>query len=65
MQKKIYVAPFDPGISGAIESAVKSVAGVTGCVASPDKCQVCVDFDGADENAINAAISSAGAEVLG
>lgn len=65
MQKKIYVAPFDAGIVSAIETAVKAVAGVTNCVASPDKCQVCVDFDGADEGAIDAAISGAGAEVLG
>lgn len=65
MQKKIYVAPFDDGCVAKIEAAVKAVAGVTNCVASPDKCQVCVDFDGADEAAINSAISSAGVDVLG
>lgn len=65
MQKKIYVAPFDAGLIASIEAAVKAVAGVTNCVASPDKCQVCVDFDGADEGAINSAISSVGVDVLG
>ena len=69
MQKKIYVAGmFDPDTAGKVEAAVKGTAGVTSVVANPDKSQVLVDFDdGASgiDDAINAAISSAGVEVLG
>ena len=65
MQKKIYVAGmFDPETCSKVENAVKAVSGVTGCVANSDKSQVLVDFEGADEGAINAAISSTGVEVL-
>ena len=48
--------------------AVKGVQGVTNVVANPDKSQVLVDFDEGTagiEDAINAAISSAGVDVLG
>lgn len=69
MQKKIYVDGMnDDGVAAKVDAAVKAVAGVTGCVASAAKCQVCVDFDEGTagvEDAINAAISSAGVVVLG
>lgn len=66
MQKKIYVTGMDDdGAAAKVDAAVKAVAGVTACVSSAAKCQVCVDFDGASEDAINAAIESAGVTVLG
>lgn len=69
MQKKIYVVGmFDTDTSGKVEEAVKKVAGVTSVVANPDKSQVLVDFDEGSagvEDAINAAITSTGVEVLG
>ena len=69
MQKKIYVdGMFDPAVAQKADAAVKAVAGVTSCNANPDKSQVLVDFDegvGGIEDAINAAISSAGIAVLG
>ncbi len=65
MQKKIYVVGmFDSDTCAKVESAVKAVGGVTNCVANSDKSQVLVDFEGADESAINAAITSTGVEVL-
>ncbi len=65
MQKKIYVAGmFDADTCSKVEAAVKAVAGVNNCMASAEKSQVLVDFDGADESAINSAISSAGVDVL-
>ena len=69
MQKKIFVdGMFDDAVAGKVGAAVKAVAGVTECVADPAKSQVKVDFDeGAAgvEDAINAAIASAGVAVLG
>lgn len=69
MQKKIYVASMEEDdLAKKVDEAVKAVAGVTGCVSTVAKCQVCVDFDEsvADiENSINNAISSTGVAVLG
>lgn len=69
MQKKIYVVGMDDdGTASKVDTAVKSVAGVTNVVSSAVKCQVCVDFDESQagvEDAINAAISSVGVTVLG
>lgn len=69
MQKKIYVAGmFDSDTASKVDQAVKDVQGVTNVVANPDKSQVLVDFDEGTagiEDAINAAISSAGVDVLG
>lgn len=66
MQKKIYVVGmFDDATAGKVQAAVSAVAGVTSCVASAEKSQVLVDFEGGIDDAINAAISSAGVEVLG
>lgn len=56
---------FDDDVAQKVAAAVKAVAGVTNCEANPMKAQVLVDFDGADEGAIDAAINSAGATVLG
>ncbi len=68
MQKKIYVTGMDDDATAAkVDTAVKAVAGVTACVASTAKCQVCVDFDEGTagiEDAINAAISSTGVTAL-
>ena len=69
MQKKIYVAGmFDSDSASKVDQAVKGVQGVTNVVVNPDKSQVLVDFDEGTagiEDAINAAISSAGVDVLG
>lgn len=67
MQKKIYVVGmFDDGTAGKVQDAVKAVAGVTNVVASCEKSQVLVDYDDASaEDAINAAISGCGVDVLG
>lgn len=66
MQKKIFVdGMFEDGVAEKVAAAVKAVAGVTNCEANPMKAQVLVDFDGADESAIDAAIVSAGVTVLG
>ena len=69
MQKKIYVTGMDDAaVAGKVDEAVKAVAGVTSVVSTAEKCQVCVDYDeGAAgiEDAINAAIASAGVTVLG
>ena len=66
MQKKIYVVGMDDDATAAkIDAAVKAVAGVTAVTSTAAKCQVCVDFDGASEDAINAAIESVGVTVLG
>lgn len=67
MQKKIYVTGLDDdSIAAKVDAAVKAVAGVTGAVSTVAKCQVCVDFDEAAgiEDAINAAIASAGVTIL-
>lgn len=68
MQKKIYVAGmFDADTAGQVDAAVKKVAGVNSVTANPDKSQVLVDFNeatGGIEDAINAAISSVGVDVL-
>lgn len=69
MQKKIYVAGMDDdGTAAKVDTAVKAVAGVTSCVSTAAKCQVCVDYDEGTagiEDAINNAISSTGVMVLG
>lgn len=66
MQKKIFVdGMFEDGVAEKVAAAVKAVAGVTNCEANPMKAQVLVDFDSADESAIDAAIVSAGVTVLG
>ena len=66
MQKKIYVAGmFESETAAKVEDAVKALAGVTSCVANPDKAQVLVDFEGDIESAINDAISSTGVELVG
>ena len=69
MQKKIYVTGMDDDATAAkVDAAVKAVAGVTGCVSSAAKCQVCVDFDvgtAGVEDAITNAINSTGVMVLG
>ncbi|MBQ9538879.1 MAG: heavy metal transporter [Treponema sp.] len=68
MQKKIYVTGLDDdSIAAKVDAAVKAVAGVTGASSTVAKCQVCVDFDESTagiEDAINAAIASAGVTVL-
>ena len=65
MQKKTFVdGMFDDDIASKVAAAVKGVPGVTNCEANPMKAQVVVDFEGADEAAIDAAIASAGASVL-
>ncbi|MBQ2081580.1 MAG: cation transporter [Treponema sp.] len=69
MQKKIYVTGMDDdAAAGKVDEAVKAIAGVTSVVSTAAKCQVCVDYDEGTagiEDAINAAISSAGVTVLG
>ncbi|MCQ2248629.1 MAG: heavy metal transporter [Treponema sp.] len=69
MQKKIYVTGMDDDATAAkVDAAVKGVAGVTNCVASAAKCQVCVDFDEGTagvEDAITNAINSTGVMALG
>lgn len=67
MQKKIYVVGmFDDGTATKVQDAVKGVAGVTNVVANCEKSQVLVDYDDASqEDAINAAISSCGVDVIG
>lgn len=58
---------FDDDTASKVQAAVAAVAGVTNAVANVDKSQVLVDFDeGAGvEDAINAAITSAGVDVIG
>ena len=67
MQKKIYVVGmFDDDTAGKVQSAVAGVAGVTNVVANCEKSQVLVDYDDvSQEDAINAAISSCGVDVIG
>ena len=67
MQKKIYVVGmFDDGTAGKVQDAVKAVASVTNVVANYEKSQVLVDYDDAGaEDAINAAISGCGVDVIG
>lgn len=68
MQKKIYVVGmFDEDTASKVQTAVAAVAGVTNAAANVDKSQVLVDYDeGAGvEDAINAAITSAGVDVIG
>ena len=69
MQKKLHVTGMDDDATAAkVDAAVKAVAGVTGCVSSAAKCQVCVDFDEGTagvEDAITNAINSTGVMVLG
>lgn len=69
MQKKIYVVGmFDADTATKVQTAVAGVAGVTNTVANCDKSQVLVDFDEGTagiEDAINAAISGCGVDVIG
>ncbi len=67
MQKKIYVAGMDDDASAAkVSEEIKKIAGVTSVVATPAKCQICVDFDDeSQEAAINGAIEASGIVVLG
>lgn len=67
MQKKIYVVGmFDDGAASKVQTAVSGVAGVTNVVANCEKSQVLVDYDDASqEDAINAAITSCGVDVIG
>lgn len=69
MQKKIYVSGmFDDDSASKVNAAVSAVAGVANCAANASKAQVLVDFDEGTagiEDAINAAISSCGVDVLG
>ena len=69
MQKKIYVVGmFDADTAAKVQSTVAAVGGVTNTVANCDKSQVLVDFDEGTagvEDAINAAISSCGVDVIG
>ncbi len=67
MQKKIYVVGmFDDGTAGKVQAAVATVAGVTNVVANCEKSQVLVDYnDASAEDAINAAITSCGVDVIG
>lgn len=67
MQKKIYVVGmFDDDTATKVQDAVKAVSSVTNVVANCEKSQVLVDYDDAAvEEAINAAISGCGVDVLG
>ncbi len=67
MQKKIYVVGmFDDDTASKVQAAVAAVAGVTNAVANCEKSQVLVDYgDASQEDAINAAISSCGVDVIG
>lgn len=67
MQKKIYVVGmFDDDTAAKVQAAVAAVAGVTNAVANCEKSQVLVDYgDASQEDAINAAISSCGVDVIG
>lgn len=66
MQLKIYVVGmFDAESAEKVQKAVEGVANVSKVVANADKAQVLVDHDGADETAINAAITSCGVDVVG
>lgn len=58
---------FDEDTASKVQAAVAAVAGVTNAAANVDKSQVLVDYDeGAGvEDAINAAITSAGVDVIG
>lgn len=68
MDKKIYVVGLDDEVAEAkVNEAVKAVAGVSNCVANSSKAQVLVSFDentAGTEDAINAAISSCGLDIL-
>lgn len=68
VDKKIYVVGLDDEATEAkVNNAVKAVAGVSNCVANSSKAQVLVSFDentAGIEDAINAAISSCGLDVL-
>lgn len=67
MQKKIYVVGmFDEDTAAKVQAAVAAVAGVTNAVANCEKSQVLVDYgDESQEDAINAAISGCGVDVIG
>ena len=67
MQKKIYVVGmFDDDSASKVQAAVSGVSGVTNVGANCEKSQVLVDYDDASqEDAINAAITSCGVDVIG
>ncbi|MCQ2593292.1 MAG: heavy-metal-associated domain-containing protein [Treponema sp.] len=67
MQIKIYVVGmFSDDVASSVQDAVKAVAGVSNVVANCEKSQVLVDYeDASQEDAIKAAISSCGVDVLG
>jgi copper chaperone CopZ len=69
MEKKIYVAGmFTEEDEKKVNASVSSVTGVSSCVANSSKAQVLVNFDESAagvEEAITAAITSCGVEVLG
>ncbi len=67
MEKKIYVVGLDDeSLEAKVAAAVSAVPGVNSCKAFSMKAQVLVDYDEAtaSEDAINAAISSCGLDVL-
>lgn len=69
MEKKIYVAGMScEECEKKVNAAVSAVTGVTSCKANALKAQVLVDFDentSGIEDAITAAISDCGYDVLG
>ncbi len=69
MEKKIYVAGmFTEEDEKKVNTSVSSISGVTSCVANSSKAQVLVNFDEATagiEEAITAAITSCGVDILG
>lgn len=69
MQKKIYVVGmFDDDTASKVQAAVSAVPGVNSCATSTEKSQVLVDLDDSAsgaEDAVNAAISGTGVEVIG
>ncbi|MBO4732464.1 MAG: cation transporter [Spirochaetaceae bacterium] len=68
MEKKIYVVGLDDANKeNQVNTAVSAVAGVSSCTANSAKAQVLVVFDEGTagiEDAINAAISAQGVDVL-
>ncbi|NLL99906.1 MAG: heavy-metal-associated domain-containing protein [Treponema sp.] len=69
MEKKIYVAGMtDEKCEAKVNDAVSAIAGVSSCTANAMKAHVIVNFDEGTagiEDAINAAISGCGFDVLG
>lgn len=69
MEKKIYVAGMAcEKCEAKVNTAVSAITGVSSCVANSLKAQVLVNFDentAGIEDAINAAITDCGFDVLG